>query len=95
MLRWWFPALVALAMVAPDADAARRSKSARAEFVRSVPCPATGITHGACPGWEVDHVVPLCAGGEDRPHNMQWLTAPDHKRKTRGDVRYCRARRNQ
>jgi hypothetical protein len=23
------------------------------------------------PGWHVDHIVPLCAGGEHRPYNMQ------------------------
>lgn len=26
------------------------------------------------PGYEVDHIVPLCAGGADRPENMQLLT---------------------
>lgn len=75
------------------ANAADRSKAQRAEFVRSVPCPETGVTRGACPGWEVDHVVPLCAGGEDRPANMQWLAVADHKAKTRQDVKACRLRR--
>lgn len=80
-------------LVAAGALAADRSKAQRAEFIRSVPCPETGVTRGACPGWEVDHVVPLCAGGEDRPANMQWLSVTDHKAKTRQDVRGCRLRR--
>lgn len=54
------------------------------------PCPATGRTHGACPGWHVDHVTPLCAGGPDRPSNMQWITREDHRFKTLVDVRECR-----
>jgi len=76
-----------------SADAADRSKAQRAQFVRSVPCPETGITRAACPGWEVDHVVPLCAGGADRPANMQWLLVAEHKAKTRQDVKACRLRR--
>ncbi|MBG9389322.1 HNH endonuclease [Caenimonas sp. DR4.4] len=54
------------------------------------PCPATGRSSGACPGWAVDHVRPLCYGGEDKPHNMQWISDEDHKWKTFIDVRECR-----
>ena len=36
------------------------------------PCPVTGKTMGPCPGWVVDHLYPLCAGGRDRPDNMAW-----------------------
>jgi hypothetical protein len=54
------------------------------------PCPATGRTRGACPGWHVDHVIALCAGGDDRPSNMQWITKEDHRFKTLVDVRECR-----
>lgn len=54
------------------------------------PCPATSRRSGACPGWHVDHIRPLCAGGEDRPANMQWIRADDHAFKTRVDVRECR-----
>lgn len=70
-----------------------RDRSQRDNFVRSHPCPATGSPkpHRACPGWEVDHIVALCAGGDDAPANMQWLSRADHKAKTRDDVRNCRA----
>lgn len=57
------------------------------------PCPATGRTRGACPGWHVDHVIALCAGGPDRPSNMQWITREDHRFKTLVDVRECRKNR--
>lgn len=36
-------------------------------------------------GYEVDHVIPLYAGGPDLPSNMQLLTKEDHKEKTRND----------
>jgi 5-methylcytosine-specific restriction endonuclease McrA len=31
------------------------------------------LKRGACPGWEVDHVIPLACGGCDAVANMQWL----------------------
>lgn len=36
-------------------------------------CPSTGLYGGACPGWAVDHVIPLVCGGCDAVGNMQWL----------------------
>lgn len=57
------------------------------------PCPATGLKRGACPGWDVDHIIPLCAGGADHPSNLQWLNKEDHKWKTFVDVRECRKER--
>jgi 5-methylcytosine-specific restriction endonuclease McrA len=50
-----------------------RSGAARTAFVRMHPCPSTGLTRGTCPGWQVDHVIPLACGGCDSPSNMQWL----------------------
>jgi len=32
----------------------------------------------------------LCAGGEDKPTNMQWIEDPDHRFKTLVDLRECR-----
>lgn len=52
----------------------KRSKEARAEFQQAHPCPSTGKTSGACPGYVVDHVVPLKRGGADNALNMQWQT---------------------
>jgi len=49
-----------------------RSASAVAHFKAGHPCPANGETKGACQGYVVDHIVPLCACGKDAPNNMQW-----------------------
>jgi len=51
-----------------------RSRTARNDFQKSHPCPSTGKSSGACPGYVVDHVTPLKRGGADHPSNMQWQT---------------------
>lgn len=61
----------------------RRSKAARAEFMRSHPCPSTGKTSGRCPGYIVDHVKALECGGPDAASNMQWQTTAEAKAKDR------------
>lgn len=50
-------------------------------FKKQHPCPATGKTYGSCPGYVVDHVVPLKRGGADAPSNMQWQTEAAAKAK--------------
>ena len=75
------------------AVAAPRSTAAKAAFKREHPCPSTGHHHGACPGWVIDHVVPLCAGGSDSPLNMQWQTIYEAKSKDREEARMCRSMR--
>ena len=57
------------------------------------PCPANGKTRGACPGYVVDHVKPLCAGGADHPSNMQWQTREEAKKKDRREREMCRGMR--
>lgn len=73
----------------PSLTVARSPAEVRA-FRAEHPCPATGRRSGACPGWQVDHIRPLCAGGLDRPSNMQWIAVDDHRFKTLVDVRECR-----
>jgi len=70
-----------------------RSSSVRAEFQRQQPCPETGATKGKCPGYVVDHVIPLCAGGPDSPANMQWQTVQDAKAKDKLEWEQCRKQR--
>lgn len=60
-----------------------RSYQARRAFRQKNPCPSSGRTYGACPGWIIDHVVPLKRGGPDEPGNMQWQTAAEAKAKDR------------
>lgn len=74
-------------------DAAPRSHATRSEFQRQHPCPATGSPRGPCPGWIVDHVTPLCAGGPDEVTNMQWQTTEDAKDKDREERRQCSKQR--
>lgn len=81
---------LALLGAAPAGARTHRSRAARAEFQREHPCPSTGGARGACPGYVVDHVIPLCAGGADDPSNMQWQTMQDAKIKDRAERRECR-----
>jgi hypothetical protein len=51
------------------------------EFQRQHPCPSTGRTTGACPGFVKDHVIPLACGGPDSVANLQWQTIAAAKAK--------------
>ncbi len=51
-----------------------RDPHAKEAFRKSHPCPSSGKTYGACPGWVVDHVRALKHGGADDPSNMRWQT---------------------
>lgn len=85
--------VVALLLVLPLSVLAQpieRSRAAVHTFRGVHACPATGLHRGACPGWQVDHVQPLCSGGPDTRANMQWLSVDDHRLKTRQDLRVCR-----
>jgi hypothetical protein len=67
-----------------------RSAAAKHAFVRAHPCPSTGRTSGACPGYIIDHVKPLACGGADAPGNMQWQTLYAAKQKDKWERRGCR-----
>ena len=86
------PALWAAALLLgiPSAPAAERSRTLRTEFMRLNPCPSTGKSSGACPGYQVDHREALICGGRDELDNLQWLGTEEHKAKTRVEVKLCR-----
>lgn len=52
-----------------------RNKAVAARFKMLYACPVTQEHSGACPGWAIDHVIPLDCGGVDAVYNMQWLPA--------------------
>jgi 5-methylcytosine-specific restriction endonuclease McrA len=67
----------------------KRSAAAKDAFKRQQPCPSTGKSRGACPGYVIDHVKPLECGGADAPSNMQWQTVAAGKAKDKTE-RNCR-----
>jgi len=54
---------------------AHRSASVKHEFQLTHPCPATGLTSGACPGYVKDHIVPLVCGGPDERRECEGTAA--------------------
>jgi hypothetical protein len=44
-----------------------RSSHAKDAFKRQHPCPSTGRSSGACPGYVIDHVIALKRGAEGGP----------------------------
>lgn len=60
-----------------------RSRAVLKAFRRARPCPATGATSGACPGYVIDHIAALKRGGRDAVCNLQWQTVEDAKAKDR------------
>lgn len=83
-------AILVMMLAAPSqAFANERSRTTLADFKRQHPCPTTGRPRGACPGWVVDHVVPLACGGVDHADNMQWQTKADAAAKDRLERKGC------
>lgn len=81
-------ALIAAVLLASPLEAkTHRSRAVTEAFQRLHPCPSTGRTTGACPGWRKDHVRALCVGGADTVENMAWQTVEEAKRKDRWECR--------
>ena len=75
--------LSACSQQAIQSTAKKRNPAMRSVFLSQNPCPSTGKTKGACPGYVVDHIVPIKRGGGDNPYNMQWQLIVDAKEKDR------------
>ena len=83
-----FVTLLLLAIAFSGAQA--RDPAQVRNFRRDHACPATGKFTGACPGWVVDHIIPLCLGGPDEPRNMQWQDKAASLAKDRLEWETCR-----
>jgi hypothetical protein len=66
-----------------------RSQKAKSLFKQMHPCPSTGRIKGSCPGYIIDHIIPLACDGADDPQNMQWQTKVDAKLKDKWERRNC------
>lgn len=87
----WIGALAVLFALPALAQPIQRSQAEVRAFKRANACPSTGKHRGPCPGWNVEHPIALCAGGEDNHRtNMAWLSIEDHHMKTFVDTRECR-----
>jgi hypothetical protein len=71
------PALQELRYCGPPARTSSGKIKRRADvlvaFERFHPCPVSNAKPGTCPGWQIDHVIPLACGGCDAVSNLQWL----------------------
>jgi len=84
--------IIIAALAASSAHAAHRSNKARHAFALGHACPSTGLNRLPCPGYVIDHIQPLCAGGADDPVNMQWQTIADAKAKDKLERKMCGAK---
>src|ERR1700712_2172249 len=84
-----------LAFASPQALATPPSPAAQAEFQRLHPCPVNDARAGACPGYVIEHVVPLCLGGPDVAYNLRWQTVAEAKMNEVRDTRRCPAARQE
>lgn len=66
----------------------KRSSKPITAFKKLWACPSTKLKTGPCPGYAIDHVIPLACGGADAVYNMQWL--PDAGKSCAAD--YCKDR---
>jgi len=86
MVRLWLVLLLTLGggLVLAQAPTPRAARIARAFRI------ATGYPQGR-PGYVVDHVFPLCAGGSDTVSNLQWQPRARATAKDRDERRLCAA----
>jgi len=71
----------------PDGTISRSTKVLNA-FKKQWACPSTGLHKGLCPGWSINHSIPLSCGGKDVVSNLDWM--PDEAKSCAAD--YCRDR---
>lgn len=86
---FYFVLMLGIASPTVAGEKVKRSSAARTAFKKLHPCPATGSSKGRCPGYVIDHVLPLACGGADAPENMQWQTVAEAKEKDKWERKGC------
>lgn len=89
-MRW---ILLAIALLPPFAEARIPVTVLRFALSGTITLPSIGLKRIRCDGWQVDHIVALCAGGLDKRANMQWFNVDDHRFKTYVEIREGRKAR--
>ena len=84
--------LIFLILVITYQAAIARDPAQVREFRKTHPCPVTGKTTGACEGFVVDHIYPLCAGGADTPENMVWQDKTTSYKKDNLERDFCKCK---
>ena len=82
--------LLLVVALAPARALVNRDPAQVRQFRRDHACPATGQFRGPCPGWVVDHIIPLCLGGVDEPRNMQFQSKAEGLAKDKLEWEACR-----
>lgn len=84
--------LVILAFISLNAYS--RDPAQVRKFRSTHACPSTGKYVGACKGYVVDHINPLCNGGPDAPSNMQWQEYKQSLVKDKWERNLCRSKKH-
>lgn len=50
-----------------------RNSSVIKAYRRVHPCPSTLLFSDSCPGWSINHIIPLACGGCDSVSNLVWM----------------------
>jgi len=84
-----------LCVILPTSASAKEHRSAlvKHEFQLTHPCPSTGRTNGACPGYVKDHIVPLASEVLTHPRTCSGSPSRRRKRRISGKRRAVLARR--
>lgn len=82
--------VIVLSLAVGSAAGAERSSTVIHQFRKLNPCPATGKIERTCPGYVIDHIVPLCAGGPDILENLTYQKTADSYRKDKLERDICR-----
>jgi len=67
----------------------KRSQQVTTEFKSHWKCPSTGVYGGKCPGFIMDHKIPLSCGGPDEWRNLQWQSVAEARAKDLWERKDC------